>query len=93
MELTTSNGLRYFAAFRFFGFVDDGGSRLYCGPEGIRTPDLLAASQAFYQLNYGPIPGGSTRQSTYPDETASGRPASSSAHASVGASRQSRSRS
>ncbi len=25
-----------------------------CGPKGIRTPDLLAASQALYQLSYGP---------------------------------------
>jgi hypothetical protein len=24
------------------------------GPTGIRTPDLLAASQALYQLSYGP---------------------------------------
>jgi hypothetical protein len=27
----------------------------YCGPKGIRTPDLLAASQTLYQLSYGPV--------------------------------------
>ena len=27
------------------------------GPKGIRTPDLLAASQALYQLSYGPGDG------------------------------------
>ena len=36
--------------------------RCICGPKGIRTPDLLAASQALYQLSYGParrsLPGG-----------------------------------
>ena len=39
------------------------------GPKGIRTPDLLAASQALYQLSYGPgreavyrVGGGSLRQ-------------------------------
>ena len=25
------------------------------GPKGIRTPDLLAASQTLYQLSYGPL--------------------------------------
>ena len=29
--------------------------RTRCGPKGIRTPDLLAASQALYQLSYGPL--------------------------------------
>jgi hypothetical protein len=28
---------------------------VFGGPEGIRTPDLLAASQALYQLSYGPV--------------------------------------
>jgi hypothetical protein len=28
-----------------------------CGPKGIRTPDLLAASQTLYQLSYGPAGG------------------------------------
>ena len=27
------------------------------GPKGIRTPDLLAASQTLYQLSYGPAGG------------------------------------
>ena len=27
------------------------------GPKGIRTPDLLAASQTLYQLSYGPVGG------------------------------------
>jgi hypothetical protein len=54
------------------------------GPKGIRTPDLLAASQTLYQLSYGP----GTRQCTQPDETAS-----DSAHWTRGASRHSRSRS
>jgi hypothetical protein len=26
-----------------------------CGPKGIRTPDLMAASHALYQLSYGPV--------------------------------------
>ncbi len=26
-----------------------------CGPEGIRTPYLLHAKQALYQLSYGPL--------------------------------------
>ena len=30
------------------------GSRTVGGPKGSRTPDLLAASQALYQLSYGP---------------------------------------
>ena len=25
------------------------------GPKGIRTPDLMAASHALYQLSYGPV--------------------------------------
>ncbi len=25
-----------------------------CGPEEIRTPDLLIANEALYQLSYGP---------------------------------------
>jgi hypothetical protein len=29
--------------------------RLSGGPKGSRTPDLLAASQALYQLSYGPV--------------------------------------
>ena len=32
----------------------DMGFRGFCGPKGSRTPDLLAASQALYQLSYGP---------------------------------------
>ena len=37
-------------------FVDlaRGAVELCGGPTGIRTPDLLAASQALYQLSYGP---------------------------------------
>src|SRR5436190_23630397 len=31
-----------------------GGRTPIGGPEGNRTPDLLAASQALYQLSYGP---------------------------------------
>ena len=27
----------------------------YCGPKGNRTPDLLNAIQALYQLSYGPF--------------------------------------
>src|SRR5581483_1742493 len=30
--------------------------RLDGGPKGIRTPDLMAASHALYQLSYGPVP-------------------------------------
>jgi hypothetical protein len=53
------------------------------GPKGIRTPDLLAASQALYQLSYGPWVSESTRR---PD-------ASGSFHSSLGASFHNRSRS
>jgi hypothetical protein len=53
------------------------------GPKGIRTPDLLAASQALYQLSYGPA-----GWSVYPDDIAS-----DPFHGTSGASRQSRSRS
>lgn len=28
----------------------------YCGATGNRTPDLLLAKQALYQLSYGPEP-------------------------------------
>ena len=53
------------------------------GPKGIRTPDLLAASQALYQLSYGPA-----GCSVYPEVAASDPSQSTS-----GASRHSRSRS
>jgi hypothetical protein len=53
------------------------------GPKGIRTPDLLAASQALYQLSYGPA-----GWSVYPDDIAPG-----SSQGTSGASRHSRSRS
>ena len=32
------------------------------GPKGARTPDLMAASHALYQLSYGPGSGQSTRR-------------------------------
>jgi len=59
--------------------------RLDRGPKGIRTPDLLAASQTLYQLSYGPQ---ADRKFTQPDEAAS-----ESCHLTRGASRHSRSRS
>jgi hypothetical protein len=37
--------------------VAQGSIRAGCGPKGIRTPDLLAASQTLYQLSYGPAGG------------------------------------
>ena len=55
----------------------------FCGPTGIRTPDLLAASQALYQLSYGP-----SGVRVYPEDAASG-----SCQSRRGASRQRRSRS
>ncbi len=54
------------------------------GPKGTRTPDLLAASQALYQLSYGPSASG-----FYPPVAASGP----SVHVTRGASCQSFSRS
>ncbi len=29
-------------------------SRSSCGPKGVRTPDLIIANDALYQLSYGP---------------------------------------
>ena len=55
------------------------------GPKGIRTPDLMAASHALYQLSYGPQ---ADRKCTQPDEAAS-----ESSQLTRGASRHSRSRS
>ena len=34
--------------------MHDGGLRTSSGGKGIRTPDLLTASQALYQLSYTP---------------------------------------
>jgi hypothetical protein len=43
----------------FFKIDRSGLRRLTCGflsgPKGIRTPDLMAASHALYQLSYGPV--------------------------------------
>jgi len=69
-----SIGNDYVADLRFLG-----------GPKGIRTPDLMAASHALYQLSYGPQ---ADRKFTQPDEAAS-----ESCHLTLGASRHSRSRS
>jgi hypothetical protein len=53
------------------------------GPEGSRTPDLLPAEQALYQLSYRPwMPDSTNQDSGYPEDASAPVP-----HSTIGASR------